>query len=1013
MSFAHRKSDQMRPPPDHRNVNRRARWQPLTSVTATRGNNTNMTFTRKKSLSICTYNTRTISDLNEENKDLMINELEHLDWDIVGLSETKIKHTENFRHSSGHWFYTSGNNSTRSNGVAFLVNKSIADTVQNFQPISDRLATISIQSKLNKVIIIQVYFPTTSYDDSEVDSLYEEIARLLDKIPQRDYVFLNGDFNARVGGLNISSPKVVGRNTMGKFNDRGQKLVDFCTRHNLAITNTMFQKRRLHTWTSPKGNLHQIDFMLVRQRHIKAIHDSEALNLPDISDHRLIRSKLKLNFSWYKPKQNLAKFDLAQLKNMETKTLFQTELQNKFSPLLNLSDESTRAETLLDNICTGIKEAASKTLPRLTKQKSDLNPHTQTAINNKKEIRKTKGHHSAQYKVAKAEVKKLVRKDKLYNINKDCDIISTLPPGKQYYQAIKRLKSTRRSTTWGIKDKNGKILTDKSDILERWADFYQELYNDPNPAPASEPNTTLLAGIPEILVEETEIKMEKLKDNKKPGIDQILSEFIKSGGNITAKALTKLFNIMTKTGDIPMPLKQALIVVIFKKGDRLKCTNYRPISLLSNIYKLYISIITERIKNDLYQCLPSSQAAYQPGRNTIEQIISLEQMIEKSLEFNLPMHIVFIDFKKAFDSLKLESLWSLLETTPINKAYIHLLKLTYDGSTASIKCDIGITRIINILRGVKQGDILSPLLFCIVIAAVLYKTEEDTKHCRPPDQDCTYSGYSIGGQVISNLGYADDIAAINANKYNLQMFLSKLAKYAEEVGLKINIDKTKCMTTDKQNRPLNLKVQGHRIEQVDEFQYLGHNISNSNNHLTAIKHRISLGWAAFNNNSQTLKSSHIPSKVKGRLFTTYVLPVVLYGMDCVAWTQNLIHKMEVFQNHAMRIMTGHRLIDHKPITELRAMTGLKPMEALIRSKTLKLFGHIRRSTKGLAKLCFEGMIEGQRSRGAPSRRWKDNITEWSQIDNWNTINSMSLQREHWKTLSSISAQSATLRRSER
>ena len=164
-----------------------------------------------------------------------------------------------------------------------------------------------------------------------MDSLYEEIARLLDKIPQRDYVFLNGDFNARVGGLNIS-PKVVGRNTMGKFNDRGQKLVDFCTRHNLAITNTMFQKRRLHTWTSPKGNLHQIDFMLVRQRHIKAIHDSEALNLPDISDHRLIRSKLKLNFSWYKPKQNLAKFDLAQLKNMETKTLFQTELQKNSLP---------------------------------------------------------------------------------------------------------------------------------------------------------------------------------------------------------------------------------------------------------------------------------------------------------------------------------------------------------------------------------------------------------------------------------------------------------------------------------------------------------------------------------------------------------------------------------------------------------------------------------------------------------------------------------------------------------
>ena len=221
------------------------------------------------------------------------------------------------------------------------------------------------------------------------------------------------------------------------------------------------------------------------------------------------------------------------------------------------------------------------------------------------------------------------------------------------------------------------------------------------------------------------------------------------------------------------------------------------------------------------------------------------------------------------------------------------------------------------------------------------------------------------------------------------------------------------MTTDKQNRPLNIQLHGHCIEQVDEFQYLGHNISNSNDHLAAIKHRISLGWAAFNNNSQTLKSSHIPSKVKGRLFTTYVLPVVLYGMDCVAWTQPLIQKMEVFQNHAMRIMTGYRLIDRKPITELRSMTGLRPMEAHIRSKTLKLFGHIRRSTKGLSKLCLEGMVEGQRSRGAPKRRWKENITEWLEITNWNTINSLSLQREQWRTLSCIGTQSATLRRSER
>ena len=115
----------------------------------------------------------------------------------------------------------------------------------------------------------------------------------------------------------------------------------------------------------------------------------------------------------------------------------------------------------------------------------------------------------------------------------------------------------------------------------------------------------------------------------------------------------------------------------------LECGNYRPISLLSPIYKVFISIIASRVKRDLYDSFTASQAPYQPGRGTIEQIIALEQIIEKSIEFNNPVRIEFIDFTKAFDSIKLDKLW--------NKGYINLLKLTYDESSAQIKTGIGIT----------------------------------------------------------------------------------------------------------------------------------------------------------------------------------------------------------------------------------------------------------------------------------------------------------------------------------
>ena len=144
-------------------------------------------------------------------------------------------------------------------------------------------------------------------------------------------------------------------------------------------------------------------------------------------------------------------------------------------------------------------------------------------------------------------------------------------------------------------------------------------------------------------------------------MDNIYFGYIKAEGNPILQAMQHLFNCILSTGNIPSKFKEALIVVIYENGSRLDCENYRPGSLLSHVYKLFISIIVARVKSDLYESFPSTQAAYQPGRETIEQILALEQIIEKSIDFNNPIHITFIDFKKAFDSVKLSQLWHLLE----------------------------------------------------------------------------------------------------------------------------------------------------------------------------------------------------------------------------------------------------------------------------------------------------------------------------------------------------------------
>ena len=97
------------------------------------------------------------------------------------------------------------------------------------------------------------------------------------------------------------------------------------------------------------------------------------------------------------------------------------------------------------------------------------------------------------------------------------------------------------------------------------------------------------------------------------------------------KATQHFLDCILLTGHTPSKFKEALIVVIYKKGSRLDCKSYRPISFLSQAYKLLILIIAARVKPDLYESFSSTQAAYQSTRGTIEQILALEQIIEKSI----------------------------------------------------------------------------------------------------------------------------------------------------------------------------------------------------------------------------------------------------------------------------------------------------------------------------------------------------------------------------------------------
>ena len=126
------------------------------------------------------------------------------------------------------------------------------------------------------------------------------------------------------------------------------------------IHNTQFQKHKLNTWTSPDGKtMNQIDFILTRNTSVRqTILDSTVLNSPDTSDHRMVRTKVRFNFSWPKKTPITPKFNLEPLL-LEAKEPFQLKLSNRFSCLSELLD----SEEIYEEISSGILEAAKEVLP--------------------------------------------------------------------------------------------------------------------------------------------------------------------------------------------------------------------------------------------------------------------------------------------------------------------------------------------------------------------------------------------------------------------------------------------------------------------------------------------------------------------------------------------------------------------------------------------------------------------------------------------------------------------------
>ena len=132
-----------------------------------------------------------------------------------------------------------------------------------------------------------------------------------------------------------------------------------------------------------------------------------------------------------------------------------------------------------------------------------------------------------------------------------------------------------------------------------------------------------------------------------------------------------------ETGIWPSEWTKSLIISLHKKGSKQKCENYRTISLITHASKIMLKIILHRLQHITEEFISEEQAGFRKGRSTSEQIFNLRIISEKYAQHNKPLFHVFIDFKKAFDRVWHEALWSSMKRFNINLKLIEAIFFTF------------------------------------------------------------------------------------------------------------------------------------------------------------------------------------------------------------------------------------------------------------------------------------------------------------------------------------------------
>lgn len=713
----------------------------------------------------------------------------------------------------------------------------------------------NISKLLTDIVLILTYIPperSAVYElqnDNGIDILREKLLLILSDMPNVSFI-VAGDMNARVKDLLDYIPNDdvdaifgdavdypgdtfdISRNTRDtELNRFGKTLIDLCCTYDIHLLNGRFPGDECgnFTCTANRGKS-VVDYFIMSTTLFDRVSDFY-IDIADFSDHFPVVCSIKLGCDKHLNNETVNE-QLRPIVSYKWNESLRETFRGQFETMFNDFYTSVNDTNVLEK--RSEFEQIFKTVGKCMKQrqtnKTDTKRHTQPEWwDNDCDIAKSTKYRS-------------LRRFRLTNMNSDLQRYLQCRTIFRNLCRAKRLRMESKRRTELLEDNNipksfwskikragnSKTRVDSTITGEAWEQYFTELFKaDPNTVYSDEHYLYRIRqhcddSPLDNEISEAEIisSVRSLRGSCAAGIDGLYMDMFKCTLEVALPYMKQLFNSILSTGRYPTEWSENMITPVHKKGERNNPNNYRAITLVTSISKIFTKVLSNRLTswvedNDI---IDEAQAGFRSGYSTVDNIFSLQSVIQKYLtKRGGRLYVFYIDYLKAFDNCAHPKIWECVARKGINPhgKFLTVFKSMYAQLKSCVKLPGGLTGLFRCEKGTKQGCVSSTIIFSIFINDLISHLQQ---RCR--------NGIFITQDIdeVQAFMFADDIASVADTVNNLQCQINYVSEFCNATGMQINNAKSKIMVFRNGGHLRSYERWHYRsqeIEVVSFYKYLG------------------------------------------------------------------------------------------------------------------------------------------------------------------------------------------------